>query len=62
MIPTFRSTTEQAVWAGLYLRHLSGGATEAWKLADRGLEDWRDEEQRRCIDERIESEEGPAHV
>lgn len=62
-IPTFRAAIEERVWSNAYVRHLSGGATEAWTLANKDLEGWRDEAQRRALDgARIESEEGPAHV
>jgi hypothetical protein len=63
-IPTFASVREDAVWAAAFVRHLTGGGTEAWDHANRALEAHRDEAQRRALEETywVPSEEGPAHV
>lgn len=56
MIPTFRSTLEEAIWANAYARfttdlaNMGGGAKTAWDLADRTVEAYRDESQRREFD------------
>jgi hypothetical protein len=62
-IPTFASVREDAVWAAAFVRHLSGGGTEARRHADRAVELYRDAMQDELLQRvRVPSEEGPAHV
>lgn len=62
MIPSCRSTIEEAVWAAEYVLRLHAGDADAWQHANAALEHWRDDEQCRRIASHVESEEGPAHV
>lgn len=50
-IPTFQFAIEEKIWSDAYVRHLSGGTSEAWTHANKAVEGFRDEAQRRALDE-----------